>query len=99
GRQPLLTLGSDINEAISIPAHDWDSLFIRPSGQRHISFSVNNASIATLHFNGATNVVIDGIDADHDADDRLIINNPATGTNAHTIRFDNGASGNTIKNC
>lgn len=99
GFQPLLTLGADITTSIEIPAHDWDSLFIRPVGQRHIAASINSTTSALVYFNGASNVVIDGIDPDHTAASRLIINNPSSGANANAIRFANGASGNTVRNC
>jgi len=98
GFQPLLTLGADINEAITIPAHDWDSLFIRPSGQRHISATVSTIG-GLVSFNGARNVTLDGIDADPTAPHRLVINNPSTHGNANAVLFMNGASHNKVTNC
>ena len=73
----------------------YTSILITPSGPRTVS---GNLAAPLIDLNGANNVTIDGLNSGGNS---LTISNTNTGAAAgtSTIRFINGASNNTVKNC
>jgi hypothetical protein len=76
----------------TLNANDWKSLSIIPSGSYSISGNVPNALI---NLYGATNVIIDGLNA---GGNLLTINNAATGATS-TILFNNDCKNIVVQNC
>jgi hypothetical protein len=74
----------------------WTSITVTPSGVRSITGIV--AAAPLINFNGADNVIIDGLNAGGNS--LTISNTSASGSaGTSTIRFIADATGNTITNC
>lgn len=78
---------------VSLNENTWNSIQINPSGTRIISGSIAGGSL--IYFNGADNVIINGL---NDGANSLTLSNTGLGA-ASTIRFSNDATYNTISNC
>jgi hypothetical protein len=98
----VVTISTDlISETGSVTLNQWTTgaaytIMIKPVGARMISGTL--AGGAVIHFNGADNVVVDGL---NDGLNSLTVTNYSTDISdfTSTIRFSNDATNNTIKNC
>ncbi|UQD57336.1 GEVED domain-containing protein [Flavobacterium sp. K5-23] len=73
----------------------YTSITIRPLGG--VSRSISGVlSTPLIDLNGATNVIIDGLNSNGNA---LTISNASTSASASTLRFINNANANTVRNC
>lgn len=98
GKNIVITITSNItteNGANNLNSGLWNSIIIKPNGQRTVSGSINSALI---EFTGADNVIIDGLNSGGNS---LTISNTSTSTSSGTsaIRFVSDASDNKITNC
>ncbi len=71
----------------------YSSIYIYPNGNRSITGNFNGPVIT---FNGADNVVINGI---NDMTNSLTLGSDYTGATGHVVLFQGGASNNSIRNC
>jgi hypothetical protein len=71
----------------------WTALTVTPTGARSLSGS---AAGPLINLNGASNVVVDGLNT---GGNTLSIVNSSIAATASTIRFINDASNNTVRNC
>ena len=98
----VVTISTDlISETGSVTLNQWTTgaaytIMIKPAGERMISGTL--AGGALIHFNGADNVVVDGL---NDGLNSLTVANYSTDISdfTSTVRFSNDATYNTIKNC
>lgn len=103
GNTITVSITADITEpntspdTVGLNAGAWTSITITPNGNRVVT-SAAIAGTAMLKFNGADNVIIDGLNSGGNS---LTISNTTVSatTGTATIRFINGASNNTITNC
>jgi hypothetical protein len=98
----IVTISTDlISETGLVTLNQWTTgaaytIMIKPAGQRMISGTLSGGAL--IHFNGADNVVVDGL---NDGLNSLTVTNYSTDLSdfTSTIRFSNDATNNTIKNC
>jgi hypothetical protein len=103
GNVITVSITADITEpnvspdTVGLNAGAWTSITITPSGNRVVT-SASITGTAMLKFNGADNVIIDGLNTGGNS--LTISNTTALATSGtSTIRFYNGASNNTLTNC
>lgn len=93
-----VNISGNLTETVSavLASGSWSSLLIRPVGGNSVTVT-GSLSAPLIDLDGASNVLIDGLNAGGNA---LVFTNASqSATLASTIRFINGASSNTITNC